>query len=124
MTRGLAGALARAVLLIGLVGAGAAGAHGLLERAEPRPGATVRTAPAAVRVWFSERVELAYSSVRVFDPAGRQVDGGAAALDAAGPRVLRVALPPLAPGRYVVRWRVLSVDSHVTEGEFSFRIAP
>jgi methionine-rich copper-binding protein CopC len=122
--RGLAGVLALAALLIVPVGAGRARAHGLLERAEPRPGATVRAAPAAVRVWFSERVEIAYSRVRVFDPAGRQVDGGAAAVDAAGPRVLRVALPPLAPGRYVVRWRVLSVDSHVTEGEFSFRIVP
>jgi copper resistance protein C len=120
-SRGLARVLALAVLL---AGAGGAGAHGLLERAEPRPGATVRAAPTAVRVWFSERVEIAYSSVRVFDAGGRPVEGGAAEVDAAGPRVLRVALPPLAPGRYVVRWRVLSVDSHVTQGEFSFRVAP
>jgi methionine-rich copper-binding protein CopC len=118
---------ARGVLLaLALVAASAAPgrAHGLLERAEPRAGATLRSAPAAVRVWFSERVEIAYSTVRVFDRAGRPVETGAPVVDAAGPRVLRVALPPLAPGDYVVRWRVLSVDSHVTEGEFSFRVAP
>jgi copper resistance protein C len=107
-----------------LVATGGAGAHGLLERAEPRPGSTVRASPAAVRVWFSERVEIAFSSVRVLDREGRPVDAGAATVDPVGPRVLRVALRPLAPGSYVVRWRVLSVDSHVTEGEFSFRVAP
>ena len=38
--------------------------------------------------------------------------------------LLRVSLPLLPPGRYKVAWRVLSVDSHVTEGDFTFRIAP
>jgi methionine-rich copper-binding protein CopC len=38
--------------------------------------------------------------------------------------MLRVSLPPLPAGRYTVAWRVLSVDSHVTEGTFSFRVAP
>jgi methionine-rich copper-binding protein CopC len=38
--------------------------------------------------------------------------------------MLRVSLPALPAGRYTVAWRVLSVDSHVTEGTFSFRVAP
>ena len=38
--------------------------------------------------------------------------------------LLRVSLPLLPPGRYKVAWRVLSVDSHVTEGDFTFRIVP
>jgi methionine-rich copper-binding protein CopC len=33
-----------------------------------------------------------------------------------------VTLPPLAPGTYTVIWRVLSVDSHITEGRFTFRV--
>jgi methionine-rich copper-binding protein CopC len=37
--------------------------------------------------------------------------------------VLRVSLPPLEPGRYRVTWRVLSVDTHVTEGDFTFEVA-
>ena len=36
--------------------------------------------------------------------------------------LLRVSLPPLHPGMYRVVWRVLSVDSHVTEGQFAFRV--
>jgi len=30
----------------------------------------------------------------------------------------------LAPGTYKVTWRVLSVDAHVTEGDFTFDVAP
>jgi len=32
---------------------------------------------------------------------------------------LSVSLRPLAPRRYVVKYRVLSVDGHVVESEFS-----
>jgi methionine-rich copper-binding protein CopC len=35
-----------------------------------------------------------------------------------------LALPPLAPGRYRVRWHVVSVDTHRTEGEYSFSVEP
>ena len=38
--------------------------------------------------------------------------------------MLRVTLAPLAPGTYRVVWRVLSVDTHVTEGDFTFTVVP
>jgi methionine-rich copper-binding protein CopC len=38
--------------------------------------------------------------------------------------LLRISLPPLAPGKYRVTWRVLSVDTHVATGEFTFDVAP
>jgi copper resistance protein C len=34
--------------------------------------------------------------------------------------VMRVALRPIRPGTYRVTWRVLSVDTHTTEGSYSF----
>jgi len=37
--------------------------------------------------------------------------------------VMRVSLPKLDPGRYKVTWRALSVDTHVTEGDFTFEVA-
>jgi methionine-rich copper-binding protein CopC len=111
-------------LVLPLVGVTLAGAHAFLERAEPRVGSTVRTPPAEVRLWFSERLEPAFSSVQVVDTTGHQVDKGDVQVDPAAPKQLRVALPPLPPGTYMVRWRVLSVDSHVTEGKFTFRVAP
>jgi hypothetical protein len=101
-----------------------AGAHAFLERAEPRVGSTVKAQPAQVRLWFTERLEPAFSWVKVMDGSGEQVDRGDARVDPANTRLLTVSVPPLPPGTYRVIWRVLSVDTHVTEGEFIFRVAP
>jgi methionine-rich copper-binding protein CopC len=105
-------------------GAGAGLAHSFLERAEPRSGSTVKTAPTEVRLRFTERLEAAFSTVRVTDETGKRVDRGEAQMEPGSPRELRVPLGPLGPGRYDVHWRVLSVDSHVVEGRFIFRVAP
>ena len=37
---------------------------------------------------------------------------------------MRVGLKALPAGTYNVKWRVLSVDTHRTEGDFSFRVGP
>ena len=110
------------VVLLGLVGTAAA--HGVLERTDPRGGSTLRTTPSQVRLQFTGAIEPAYSRVHVLDGAGRRVDLGDSAVDPANPALLRVSLPTLPAGRYKVAWRVLSVDSHVTEGDFTFRVAP
>jgi len=112
------------LLLAVLEASTAARAHSFLDRADPRVGGTVRASPAQVRLWFTGALEPAYSRVRVLDEAGRQVDGGDSQVDAQNAALLRVSLPPLPPGRYKVTWRVLSVDSHVVEGDFTFRVAP
>ncbi|MFZ1057967.1 MAG: copper resistance CopC family protein [Candidatus Rokuibacteriota bacterium] len=115
-----------ALVVLALILSGAAGveAHSFLDRADPRAGSTVKTAPAQVRIWFTESLEPAFSSVRVLDEAGRRVDKGDGHVDPSNLKLLRVSLPPLPPGTYKVIWRVLSVDSHVTEGDFTFRVAP
>jgi copper resistance protein C len=107
-----------------LLAAAAAAAHASLERADPRAGSRVRTSPAEVKLFFTEKLEPAFSTVRVQDEAGRRVDRADGRIDDADAKLLRVSVAPLAPGTYRVIWRVLSVDSHVTEGEFSFRIEP
>lgn len=112
---------ALAVLLWGAVGAGA---HAFLDRADPRVGSAVRNPPAQVRLWFTESLEPAFSSVRVVNEAGQRVDKGDSQVDPSNAALLRVAVPSLPSGIYKVIWRVLSVDSHVTEGDFTFRVAP
>ena len=94
-------------------------AHAFLDRAEPRVGNTVRAAPREVTCWFTQNLEPAFSSLVVRDSTGAQVSVGRAGVSA---NVLRVALKPLPPGVYKVFWRVLSVDTHTTEGDFSFRV--
>ena len=110
-----------AVLLWGVAGAGA---HAFLDHADPRVGSRVKTPPAQVRLWFTEGLEPAFSSLQVLDEAGQRIDKGDGQVDPSNLTLLRVSLPPLAPGTYKVIWRVLSVDTHVTEGDFTFRVAP
>jgi methionine-rich copper-binding protein CopC len=119
--RSLGAAIALTALLLG---AAAAWGHAFLDRAEPRVGSTVKAAPAQVRVWFTEELEPAFSTLDVVNQAGERVDRGPARVDPGSPVLLQVPLKPLAPGAYRVKWRVLSVDTHVTEGDFTFRIAP
>ena len=104
---------------------GTALAHAVLERAEPSAGAVVRAAPAEVQLLFSEAVEPALSRVQVVDQAGRRVDAGTVRVDPGNKRLLRAALQPsLAPGSYRVSWRVVSVDTHVIQGSYSFVVRP
>jgi methionine-rich copper-binding protein CopC len=95
-------------------------AHAMLDRASPAVGSTVGAPPRAVMLTFTENIEPAFSSVRVEDASGARVDQGKAQL--AGRNVLRVGLKPLAPGSYKVIWKVLSVDTHATQGSFSFQV--
>jgi methionine-rich copper-binding protein CopC len=99
-----------------------AGAHAFLDHATPAVGSAVHTSPAQVKLWFTQKLEPAFSTARVSDRSGKQVDKGDAQVDRADATLLRVSLPQLAPGTYRVRWRVLSVDGHVIKGDFTFDV--
>lgn len=101
-----------------------AGAHAHLERAAPAAGSTVHGSLPQLKLWFTERLEPAFSKVQVLDRNGKQADKGDPEVDRADARLLRVSLPELAPGTYRVQWRVLSVDTHVSKGDFTFDVAP
>ena len=117
------GLRAVAVLAAWLLGAGVASGHAFLDHAEPRVGSTVKSPPSQVRAWFTQSLEPAFSTLEVFNQSGARVDQGPAKANAADPAMLQVPLRPLGPGTYRVKWRVLSVDTHVTEGDFTFRVA-
>jgi len=109
---------------LSLGGSPAAFAHAYLDHASPAVGSTVHGSPGEVRIWYSEELEPAFSTVKVLDQSGAQVDKGDKQLDGSDKTVLKVSLKPLPAGTYQVIWRVLSVDSHVTEGKFKFTVAP
>jgi copper resistance protein C len=97
----------------------AAEAHAFLDHAEPRVGSTVPTAPRELSLSFTQKLEPAFSSVEVSDGNGARVDLGRPSVSAS---VMRVRLKQLSAGTYRVRWHVLSVDTHTTEGSFSFQV--
>jgi copper resistance protein C len=100
-------------------GAIAAEAHASLDRAEPRAGSTVETAPREITLWFTENLEPAFSTIDVRDAEGARVDQGKAEVNET---IMRVGLKPLPPGTYKVHWRAVSADTHVIEGSFSFQV--
>jgi methionine-rich copper-binding protein CopC len=72
---------------------------------------------------FTEKLEPKFSSIDVRDAQGAAMQAGKTALGGSQTE-LRVALKPLPPGTYTVIWRVLSVDTHRTNGSFTFRVGP
>ena len=113
----LAGALA------GLFGfSSGANAHTLLDHAAPAAGSTVQGSPPSIKLRFTRPLEPAFSTIKVLDRTGKPVDNADKVVDGADRTILRVSLPRLSPGTYRVVWRVLSVDTHVTEGEFTFDV--
>ena len=75
--------------------------------------------PRELTLSYTQNLEPAFSEVEVSDASGKRVDLGKPSISAA---VMRVGLKPLSPGTYRVRWHVLSVDTHTTEGSFTFHV--
>jgi copper resistance protein C len=105
-----------------LVGAAVAHAHAMLDHATPSVGSTVAAPPRVLSLAFTQNLEPAFSTVQVQDSSGARVDLGKGQVDRGNPNVLRIGLKPLRPGTYKVHWRVLSVDTHTTEGSFNFQV--
>lgn len=101
-----------------------ASAHAQLDHAQPGAGAQLKVAPAVVDLWFTQAVEPKFSSIVVQDTNGTAMQDGAVLPAPGNTAQLMVKLKPLAPGVYKVLWRVLSVDTHRTQGSFSFSVGP
>jgi methionine-rich copper-binding protein CopC len=117
----LAGLLAVAILPAAFVSPVFAHAH--LRSAAPAADSTVAT-PSEVVCHFTEALEPRYSALEVQDAGGHRVDSGNMHLAAGDPKQMLVGLPRLGPGVYTVIWHATSIDTHKTEGRFSFTVQP
>jgi methionine-rich copper-binding protein CopC len=98
-------------------------AHAFLVKSNPAVGATAAAKPAALTLEFSEAIELGFSGVEVSNASGPLALKGLGFADTAH-KVLLATLPIVAPGLYSVKWHVVSVDTHRTEGEYTFTVKP
>jgi methionine-rich copper-binding protein CopC len=96
-----------------------AGAHAFLDHAEPRVGNKVAAAPREVTLWFTQKLEAAFSAITVTNAAGQRVDTGKTRVNG---NQMSVSLRAGGAGTYHVTWHVLSVDTHTTDGNFSFQV--
>jgi copper resistance protein C len=109
-------------LFLGLVCGGTlAQAHAYLDHASPLVG-SVGTAPSEVRLWFTQALEPRFSAAQLRSSAGAVV--GTGTVDPASPKEMVIRVRALPPGKYKVKWKILSVDTHRTEGDFGFEVRP
>lgn len=109
----------RFVLLLAVMlgWAHAAQGHAVLLGTSPVDGAALESQPREIVLRFNEPVTPV--ALRVLDRAGSPVDATAPmAVD----NEVRLVLPTLASGTYLVSWRVISADAHPVGGGFSFAV--
>ena len=116
-------------------------AHSGLASSTPPDGSTVRERPATVSLTFGEAVEPRFSTFAVvpLDEAGvdpealfeRVLSGSGGEQVAArvvteeASETVSLSLPDdLAPGRYAVLWRTVSVDTHTAQNMMVFTYQP
>ena len=108
-----------------LVPAGAASAHGVeVLKSDPADGAVLAQPPAQVRVWFSEEARSGESTLQVLDSKGARVYDATGGVDLDDPdhASMKVDLPPLPDGAYVVKWHVALTDGDTSDGQFQFSV--
>lgn len=97
-------------------------AHSQLVKAEPPRRAVLTKPPTQVRLWFNENIEGDYASLVVLDAKKQPISDVKPTLAPDDPKSIVLPLPELAPGKYAVKFRVLSVDGHVVESSYDFSI--
>ena len=97
-------------------------AHAIVKQSVPANGAVLAAAPREVTITFNEKLEKMFSSATLHDAAGATVSTAKAALDTSNPAVLRLPVPALKPGQYVVKWTAVGHDGHRLGGKISFTV--
>ena len=97
-------------------------AHAGLVSSEPGRRAVLSASPKQIRLCFNESVEAGFSKVLLQDAEGKPVSVPPPARDPTKASCLLVPLPSLANGSYSVKYKVLSVDGHVVEYGYGFRV--
>lgn len=97
--------------------------HTRLVRSEPAKDSVVRVAPAELRLWFNETVDLAVTRVRLSDGTPQPIPTGTLtrANEADAPIVAPLAAP-LPDGNYTVTWSASSKDGHPVRGTYRFSV--
>jgi methionine-rich copper-binding protein CopC len=114
-----------AALLLSALLAGSAGparAHAIVLEASPAHDSVLAAPPTRLVLRFNSKIEHALSRVTIETAIGRPVALPVARATEQDAARLVVPLSPLAPGTYIVRYRVLAADGHVTEGALRFTI--
>lgn len=97
-------------------------AHATLVKSEPPRRATLSLAPAHIQLWFNEEIEGNYAVISVADSNNNSITEASPEIVPEDLKSVILPLPEISPGKYTVKYRVLSVDGHVAESAYDFTV--
>ncbi len=99
-------------------------AHAIMVKSQPEQNAIITVSPQKIDVWFNDKVGSEYKAVAVIDSKGNRVDNKDVQQEMLDSSHLYCTVPNLPPDTYTVRYRVVSIDTHIVTGKFQFTIKP
>jgi copper resistance protein C len=111
-----------ALLTIGVSNPKAVWAHSFPEKESPSAGEKVAAPPSEVSIDFDAPIEKLFAKLEVTGADGQNLAAGAPQVSDDG-RQLSVKVGSLKPGDYMVKWAVVCIDTHHTNGSYTFTVA-
>lgn len=99
-------------------------AHAIMVKSQPEQNAILTVSPKQIDVWFNDKVGGEYKAVAVIDSKGNRVDNKDVQQEMLDGSHLYCTIPTLPADTYTVRYRVVSIDTHIITGKFQFTIKP
>jgi copper resistance protein C len=99
-----------------------ASAHSFPDKEMPSAGQQVASSPSEVVIDFDAPIEKLFAKLEVTGTDGQNLAAGAPQVSDDG-RQLSVKVGALKPGDYTVKWAVVCIDTHHTEGSYTFTVA-
>ena len=96
-------------------------AHSFPEQETPSAGQKIASPPSEVVIKFDAPIEKLFAKLEVTGADGKNETGGEVQVSDDG-RQLSVKVPALKPGDYTVKWAVVGIDTHHTEGSYTFSV--
>jgi copper resistance protein C len=94
-------------------------AHGYLVESFPQKKAHLKTPPHQVRLRFSVRADALYSTLSIEGENGAVI---ASKTQQVASQDFQMPAPELAPGRYQLKYRILSPDGDLLGGAIDFQV--
>jgi methionine-rich copper-binding protein CopC len=99
-----------------------ASAHSFPQEQSPAAGQTLAMAPSDVSIKYDAPIEHLFAKLEVLDESGSNVAVGQPDVGPDG-RTLYIKVNSLKPGEYTVKWSVVCIDTHHTQGSYTFSVS-
>jgi methionine-rich copper-binding protein CopC len=100
-----------------------AAAKAYLVSSIPGENAAINEAPTQLELRFNEEIKREYLAIAVTNSQGKRVNTTEINLNPTDPGMVYTALPKLTADTYTVRYRVMSIDTLLVNGSFSFTLS-